>query len=299
MLILEGILCRRKVKTNLNTLYSQICQWIESGDGVMVKGKLWTPITYETMMRQFPSWSFSTVRRLVGRLRDSQSVYIIRGQHLFRGSRDSTLHYHIPGIQKAKLSQIHISSVQEPQCPASTPPVQKPPQDVPKKQGSEGKVNICNIIHKNNINNINPYKSVRMFKNSGTNEEGEFSRKEGRGTDRREESCADFVHGVVRSIGTGEVLPRYKARYMNGDLVTLSEQAMRWLELKTVQFKDYVKTYIKRAMECRVIRNKIAYAKTILIEIWKKETGKKHSTSFQYNELLYEAVAEKRPRSLF
>ena len=74
-------------------------------------------------------------------------------------------------------------------------------------------------------------------------------------------------------------------RYAKNELQKLWTRARKFLSQKSQLFIRAVDSYIREEMRGRNdIRNPKAYKKTIEVEIWKKETGQPHNTSFEFNE---------------
>ena len=76
------------------------------------------------------------------------------------------------------------------------------------------------------------------------------------------------------------------ARYANNELKKLWTRARKFLSQKSQLFQRAVDSYISEEMRGRNgIRNPKMYKKPIEVEIWKKETGQPHNTSFEFNEM--------------
>lgn len=74
-------------------------------------------------------------------------------------------------------------------------------------------------------------------------------------------------------------------RYAKNELQKLWTRAKRFMSQKSHLFIQAVDSYIREEMKGRRdIKNPKAYKKTIEVEIWKKETGQPHNTSFEFDE---------------
>ena len=90
-----------------------------------------------------------------------------------------------------------------------------------------------------------------------------------------------------------KILPKgiKKARYTDGNMSRLFQEAEKWLKEQPEELQEHVGDYLKRAMKDKPIGNQQGYARTIMIDIWKEQTGRGHNTSFRYDaEAIQEAA---------
>ncbi len=75
-----------------------------------------------------------------------------------------------------------------------------------------------------------------------------------------------------------------KPRYVDGNMSRLFREAEKWLKEQPEDFQEYVGDYLKTSIVRNLpIDNQQAYARTIIIEIWKEQTNQEHNTSFRYD----------------
>lgn len=83
-----------------------------------------------------------------------------------------------------------------------------------------------------------------------------------------------------------------RARYSKGEMSQLYKISKKWFDGNTEEFKRYARNYVEQNMRHRPIENKKGYIKTLMIEIWKQQTGQPHETSFEYDHIAAEQRAE-------
>jgi len=211
--------------------------WIDEKTGLK-----WVYMTYVQLNKQFPHWSFITVRRAVESLRKKGAIETKKEYELRSGTNRSTLYY--------RVLKMSIQDAQNDHTPGS-------------KRASKM------------IKMSTPYNT-----NTTTENTREYIQKRSVPFSEKKEEQKTLPKG------------RKKPRYVDGNMSRLFQKAEKWLKEQPEELQEHVGDYLQRAMKDKPIGNQRGYAKTIMIDIWKEQTGREHNTSFRYDAEAIQASLE-------